>query len=289
MPRKTHRVLDALSSIASEEYRPSIVEGMADYLWFWGWMNMAVDTHMFEYDQGMNWNEVVPPTPAVAAKPAAELARLVEVTTGRSLDLLFFSMWQLQPSMGRKRIAEAARTFGQNIAAASLGVDETFDNQLDLPSFSVSFDADSNQLAWDGSADDSSMTTNPVIDRILLIEDEADRQQEMVRLLKRLYPNATTTVVDNAVDANAEIDKTTYGLIVSDFDIADGTTGGDVLDHLHDKHPELVNRFVFASGNAIVQDLHPYWIMKGEITKAALAAVIARMPVTNPSCCSECS
>lgn len=151
--------------------------------------------------------------------------------------------------------------------------------------FTVDYDGEF--FSWDGEVSDH--VRNPAIDRILLIEDEPARQDDMVRLFKRIYPSAAVEIADNAIDANAQIDANRYDLIVSDFDLADGTTGGDVLDHLHDKHPKLVNRFLFVSGNSIVQDMHPYWIMKGEVTKAAMVAALARMPVTNPSCCSGCA
>jgi CheY-like chemotaxis protein len=275
-----------------EGYRADIVEGMADYLWFWAWQNMAVDTEMFEDGRRrpVKWEDVVPATPAVAAKPAEDLARLVEKTTGRGLDVLFATAWNLSSSsMSRARIAAAAKVFGRNIAADSLGVDDVMRGALVLPSFEISFDSDSGELAWDGTADDTSTKANPAVERILLIEDEPARQNDMVRVFRRIYPAAVVAISDNAIDAIAQIDSERFDLIVSDFDLADGTTGGDVLDYIHDKQPKLVNRFLFVAGNPIIQDLHSYWLMKGEVTKASLVAAIARLPVTNPSCCSGCA
>lgn len=277
-----------------QEIRSAIVDGMADYLWWWAWNQSALDAGLWdtggihEGDQ----RDHTPPRPAGSAKAADDLIRLIELANhGQTIVELFAWVWN--PVEKLDRPLPVARDFGRNIAADSLGVDVSMSGSgLSFPKFKIAFDPDLNELEWDGSYQDD-LTVNPVptgLARILLVEDEPDRQRDMVRLFKRVYPNADVDIADNAIDANARLDKQRYGLVVSDWDLADGTTGGDVLEHIRDHHRDLQQRFLFASGNPIVQDMHPFWIMKGEITKAALMDVLSRMPITNPpSCCSGCA
>lgn len=260
---------------ARQEYRRAILDGMASTLWLRAWL------------AGGNARGLAPPAPEVITQPAAELARLVEALNSTTLDALFSTVWK-----GARLSPGLARRFGEELASDALGVSAHASNDMRLPTFEISYDRAGNELSWEGDSEpavSTGKTRNPAIEQILLIEDEPARQDDMVRLFKRIYPGAVVTISDNAIDANEQIDAHRYDLIVSDFDLADGTTGGDVLDHIHDRHPKLVNRFLFVSGNSIVQDMHPYWIMKGEVTKAAMVDAIARMPVANPSCCSGCA
>jgi CheY-like chemotaxis protein len=260
---------------ARQEYRRAILDGMASALWLHAWLANG------------RTRGLAPSTPPAAAKPAADLARLVEALNSTPLDALFAAVWR-----GSRLSPGLARRFGEELADDALGISAHASADMRLPTFEISYDHATNELEWEGDAEpavSTGTTRNPAIEQILLIEDEAPRQDDMVRLFKRIYPGAVVTIADNAIDANALIDAHRYDLIVSDFDLADGTTGGDVLDYLHERHPKMVNRFLFVAGNPIVQDLHPYWMMKGEVTKAATVAAIARMPVANPSCCSGCA
>jgi CheY-like chemotaxis protein len=122
---------------------------------------------------------------------------------------------------------------------------------------------------------------NPAVSNILVIEDDQTLQVTMRRMLRRLYPAGTVEVVDNAKDAIDHIDAHPPDLILSDYDIV-GSTGGDVLAYIQHAQPQLVNRFIFITGNDIVERLHPYRVKK-PVTMKQVAEAIESLPHDNPA------
>jgi DNA-binding NarL/FixJ family response regulator len=87
-------------------------------------------------------------------------------------------------------------------------------------------------------------------------------------------------VVDNPTDAIAAVENFAPDTILSDYDIVGGT-GGDVLAYVQSKHPELVHRYLFISGNDVVQKIHPHWLEK-PVKQTQVVEAIAALPVANP-------
>lgn len=112
--------------------------------------------------------------------------------------------------------------------------------------------------------------------RILLVEDDHDLQVIATTVILRAIPGAEIEVVDTAGDAIAAIARATPALIVSDYDLADGSKGGEVLAHILAVAPELAARFLFVSGNAVVEDLHGRVLMKPYAPKV-LASTLRQM------------
>ncbi len=112
--------------------------------------------------------------------------------------------------------------------------------------------------------------------RILLVEDEPTLQVATARAIRRTIPGAHVEVVDTAIAAIAAIAREMPALIVSDFDLADGSKGGEVLAYITDAAPSLLPRFLFVSGNELVADLHSRVLMKPCAT-SELAATLREM------------
>jgi len=55
--------------------------------------------------------------------------------------------------------------------------------------------------------------------------------------------------VDNADDAILLLAAQEYTLVVSDYDLANGTNGGQVLEWIKVNDTDLLDHFVFLSGN----------------------------------------
>lgn len=53
-----------------------------------------------------------------------------------------------------------------------------------------------------------------------------------------------------------------FDVIISDYDLGGGNTGGDVLSWLRLNQPEMVKRFMFASANPNIEDIHPMYVYK---------------------------
>lgn len=98
--------------------------------------------------------------------------------------------------------------------------------------------------------------------KILYVEDDAQLQKAISRFLRIFFNTTDITIVDNANDAIMLLASKAYGLVVSDFDLAQGTTGGQVLEWLKEHDTSMLERFVFLSGNDECKALHPHVIPK---------------------------
>lgn len=118
--------------------------------------------------------------------------------------------------------------------------------------------------------------------KILYIEDEPNLQRLVKRGLER---NGHCVTLANNADIAIEILEVAernfgcfhFGQIFSDYDLALGTSGGDVLDWIKGREPELktndhgvlksprqvyLERFTFLSGNTVTVTLHNRTIAK---------------------------
>lgn len=113
---------------------------------------------------------------------------------------------------------------------------------------------------------------------ILHIEDDKMVQALVTKLLSKMFPGVEVTTVDNAPEAINALGAVEFTLVISDFDLLQGT-GGDVWDWLKANRPE--QRFMFFSGNEQMQAklaaLGALWLLKpagrAEFTSAVLGAL----------------
>jgi len=98
--------------------------------------------------------------------------------------------------------------------------------------------------------------------KILYVEDDAQLQKAIGRFLRNFFKTTDITIVDNANDAMFLLSTHAYALVVSDYDLAEGTNGGQVLEWLRANDPAMLDRFVFLSANDAVKELHPNVLSK---------------------------
>ena len=98
--------------------------------------------------------------------------------------------------------------------------------------------------------------------KILVIEDDEQLQRIFLRFVKMFFKTTDITVVDNARDSIFLLETHDYALVISDFDLKDGTNGGQVLAWLKEHKPAALDRFVFVSANEDVQKLHDRYLPK---------------------------
>lgn len=98
---------------------------------------------------------------------------------------------------------------------------------------------------------------------ILLIEDDEATAHHTALWLYRAFPGSVVHLAasyEQAVSAITAGDR--WQLIVSDYDLGMGRTGGDVLRFILDTAPELAERFVFFAASIEIRQWRA-WIDKG--------------------------
>lgn len=103
----------------------------------------------------------------------------------------------------------------------------------------------------------------PII-KVLLLEDEPSLQRAIARMLCVAFNDSDIALdtTDSAIKAIALLQCFQYDLILSDFDVLDGT-GGDVLAWVRSSQPRMISRFVFFTGSDRAAALHDKIIAKG--------------------------
>lgn len=81
---------------------------------------------------------------------------------------------------------------------------------------------------------------------ILHIEDDEFVQMAITRVLSRLY-NATVTTVSTGEEAIAAMASKPWAVVISDWNIKGGMTGGDVYEVAKTQHPKLAEKYIFLS------------------------------------------
>lgn len=109
---------------------------------------------------------------------------------------------------------------------------------------------------------------------ILHIEDDSSVQVLVQRLLGRAFPGCEITAVASAKLAISALAAIEFTLVISDFDVLDGT-GADVLNWL--RANRLNQRFMFFSGNEAIADFGAPFLLKpagrAELASAVLGAL----------------
>lgn len=89
--------------------------------------------------------------------------------------------------------------------------------------------------------------------RILVVEDDS----QLRTLYKRFLKRHDAVVVDTAEEAIGYLANEKFDFIVSDYDLRPGMmNGGDFFDWVKMFKPELIEKFIFCSGNDKCQKLH---------------------------------
>jgi CheY-like chemotaxis protein len=99
--------------------------------------------------------------------------------------------------------------------------------------------------------------------KILLLEDNLSMQKATTRMLRHVCGNDVhLRVVDSCARAIELLQLEAFDLIVSDYEVLDGTA--DALLHwIREIRPNLLPRFVFFSGTSGLDRLHDKVIDKG--------------------------
>lgn len=111
----------------------------------------------------------------------------------------------------------------------------------------------------------------------LLIEDDPALQRATARVIQRTFPDCVIDIVDTADGAIARLRGVEYSIVVSDYDLADGSNGGDVLRWINADAPHIGARFVFFAGNeAIFDHHHERCVLKAQLSIPDLREVFRR-------------
>lgn len=102
---------------------------------------------------------------------------------------------------------------------------------------------------------------------VLLVEDYPATQAAVRRALRSAFEDCEVEVTSSARDAIALLDRIRFDLVVSDYHLADGSKGSEVLDHLRRTQPDMPPRFVFFSSDPAVSKLHSKAISKDDAAR----------------------
>lgn len=118
------------------------------------------------------------------------------------------------------------------------------------------------------------MTNEGSLIHVLYIEDDEVLARSILRFFRRYFPDAVVSRVDSCDAAVACLKSIQFDVVLSDFDLAAGGSGGDVLTWIEQSQPHLKPRFLFLSGDDACAERGVPWLEK-PCSLAALAAAIA--------------
>jgi ActR/RegA family two-component response regulator len=272
-----------------------ILDGMARALWVHAFMIWSTEVEAPPV-MGGSWEEMAPDNKSTraASREAAEALSTLIREANRLGDP---PLADLFGKVSTTWNADRAKAFGEEVAHLCMGTRDPDDSMFFLPRsrpsasnrwdpvfppFTVELDDEGRDLSWDGGLDES--TRNPCgchanpgdVQHILVIEDDPQLQRAYPRMMRKMYPGAEVTVVDNYHDAIGHLDTKPVGLIISDVDLVGDRTGIDVFEWVKENRPDLVDRYVFVTGgNPQVEQLH-YRYAEKPVTVADIQAAIDR-------------
>lgn len=109
---------------------------------------------------------------------------------------------------------------------------------------------------------------------VLYIEDDEMLARSTLRFFRRYFPDAVVSRADNSAAAIACLQSVQFDVVLSDFDLRAGGSGGIVLSWIEQSQPHLLTRFIFLSGNAACAGRGVPWLEK-PCSPATLAAAIS--------------
>lgn len=90
---------------------------------------------------------------------------------------------------------------------------------------------------------------------ILIVDDEQHNHTFMERLCRRVYGAPEVAHAETADEAEAIIDEREPDLVLCDFNLRDGSTGGQLFAAVLERRPHMARRWVMLSGNVMADDL----------------------------------
>jgi len=117
--------------------------------------------------------------------------------------------------------------------------------------------------------------------KALIVEDDASIRRAIIRTLRRMFDGIHICAAESADEAidylrEAVLDRP-FDLIISDWDLLGGQTGGDVLEWIREHASQLEPRFMFLSGNEAIQNQRVRFIEKPCDTATLKAAIEATL------------
>lgn len=234
----------------------------------------------------------VPREPDAVRQAADDLMKLIEEANGSRLDRVLNYQDASIHELRVLGVELAALCLGES--EAGMGVYNT--GGLVIPGFEIRVSEDGTELIWDGLAEpkNEGPRRNPsgcackhnpdAAPRILLLEDEPMIAKGTTRMLGRAFPGVPVTVVDNVDEAIAHLKHHDVTLVVSDYDVLGDKTGGDLFRWVQANKPELVEHYVFFSGNeAAVEALGHHRFLPKPAGLAEFKAAVLGGPTPNPA------
>lgn len=114
---------------------------------------------------------------------------------------------------------------------------------------------------------------------VLYIEDNDLLARSTLRFLRRHYPDAVVSHVDRDDAAVACLQAVQFDVVLSDYDLGPGGSGGNVLAWIEQYQPHLMTRFLFLSSDPSCAGRGVPWLEKPcslASLVAAIDAVLAR-------------
>lgn len=106
--------------------------------------------------------------------------------------------------------------------------------------------------------------------KVLVIEDNITVRRMIIRLLRRMFDDARVEAAAYADEAITLIMTSTldrpYDLVISDFNLLGGRTGGDVLAWVREHASYLEPRFLFFTSDDRAAKLHKNYVEKSHDT-----------------------
>jgi len=217
-------------------------------------------------------------TPA-AGLAAADLAKLIAAANGVQGSHPLARLYEAHaPRAVAFHPGSACHAFGVRLALAWLGDGGLPD--VVIPQFNVTLDGD--ELSWEGGIDEPE--ANPGEIEVLLLEDDPALQKSTSRMLRKILGEPSIVVVDNVGAAIATLEAHPgIGLIISDVDVIGPQSGLDLFAWVSANRPDLVDRYVFFTGNMAAQDAHYRVVMKPAGVAELRAGIEAPAPIQNPA------
>lgn len=226
--------------------------------------------------------------PAAVKRAASDLAALYEDVNHASLEQLAERIEGVSPDADPALVADTLvlLAIDTNVPHEMLA-DIAYSARIEIPVFMLGMETHGNEttLTWDGRSEvrnparKASPSVNKHGPRILLLEDDPVLQTGTSRMLGRIFPQTPVIVSDNVDAAIANIVHHEISLIVSDVDVLGDKSGIDLFRWVEANRPELVDRYVFFTGNEAAATVHYRYLAKGGVTKDDLkAAIMAPRP-----------
>lgn len=250
-----------MARAATQKVEQLIRDGMARALWVHAFMIWATEVEPGPMFSGGTWEDMAPDSAATRRASGEAADALVELLVAANEA----PVSTLIAGAGRRT---APYDLGGELALLCLGVldieDSAFrQSAIILPRFRVDLDDDGDSLTWDGGMN---WTGNPARSgtgtMVLLIEDDPVLQRTTTRMIRKIYPDARVIVADNADAAIADLQVHDIEVVVSDYDLLGNKTGGDVFRWVQANKPQLVDRYVFFTGNDAPESMHYRYVRK---------------------------